>query len=98
MDTPNDSEIFLRAPNCVSLLMVQKLRLLGTWAGVLLEIRLSKPLIAPSALLRLAGDVVPTVGFFVIDEYFGVAMYSNYLRGHVVPSEFGKEKHETLEN
>jgi hypothetical protein len=49
----------------------------------------------------LAADVVPTVGFFVIDEYFGVVMYSNYLRGHVVPSEFGKEKqekHETLEN
>jgi hypothetical protein len=59
---------------------------------------LSKPLIAPSALLRLAADVVPTVGFFVIDEYFGVVMYSNYQRGHVVPSEFGKEKHETLEN
>jgi hypothetical protein len=39
-----------------------------------------------------------TVGFFVIDEHFGVVMYSNYLRGHVVPSDFGKEKHETLEN
>jgi hypothetical protein len=46
----------------------------------------------------LAAAVVPTVGFFLIDEYFGVVMYSNYLRGHVVPSEFGKEKHETLEN
>jgi len=39
MHTPNDSDIFLRAPNCVSLLMVQKLRLLGTWAGILLAIQ-----------------------------------------------------------
>jgi|HubBroStandDraft_4_1064222.scaffolds.fasta_scaffold00840_12 hypothetical protein len=42
--------------------------------------------------------MVPTVGFFVIGEYFGVVLYSNYLRGHVVPSAFGKEKRETLEN
>jgi hypothetical protein len=42
--------------------------------------------------------MVPTVGFFVIDEYFGVVLSSKYLRGHVVPSEFVKEKHETLES
>jgi len=37
--TPNDSEIFLPRSKCVSLLMVQKLRLLGTWADVLLDIQ-----------------------------------------------------------
>lgn len=96
--TPNDSEIFLRAPN---VFLCSWSRKCACWERGLLHCQtssLSRPLIAPSALLRLAADMVPTVGFFVIGEYFGVVLYSNYLRGHVVPSAFGKEKRETLEN